>query len=169
MSTEPQQPMFAPNSPVLALDTAKLLGVTTLRLWVAPHRDPYGDHPFWKSGLNAAGIAPYGVNGFDTLFWITLAAGRRPLDVRCLNCPHLGLDEAWLLQLVNHSQFGLAHEAMAILGSWMIGPAVRAAIIHLNLFARALSEAGLIVELPTGGARVLPTYASLAAHSGPVH
>ena len=169
MSFDAQQLMFVPNSPVLELDTAKLLAVTTMRLWVAPHREPYEDHPFWKSGLHAAGIAPYGVNGFDTLFWITLAAGRRELDVRCLNCPHLGLDEAWLLQLVNHSQFGLYQEAMHILGSWMIGPAVRAGIIHLNLFARALSDAGLIVELPTGGARLLPASTPMAAQRGLVH
>jgi len=169
MSFDPQQPMFAPNSPVSEMDTAKLLAVTTLRLWVAPHREPYKDHPFWKSGLQAAGLASYGINGFDTLFWIALAAGWRQLDIRCLNCPHLGLDEAWLLQLVNHSQFGLYREAMNILNTWMIGPAARAGIIHLNLFARALSDAGLIVELPTGGARVLPSPTTLAAHGGLVH
>jgi hypothetical protein len=169
MQDDAQQPMFLPNSAVVDLDTAKLLTITTLRLWAAPHREPHKDHPYWKSGLNAAGLEPFGVNGFDTLMWIALAAGRRQLDIRCLNCPALGTDEAWMLQMVNHSQFGLYQEAANILGLWMIGPAVRAGVVHLNLFARSLSDAGLIVELPTGGARVLPTQTMSAAHSGVVH
>jgi hypothetical protein len=168
MQQDQDQPMFRPNSPVLHLGTAEMLAVTSVRLWVAPHREPYEDHPYWKFGMQAAHLKPGGVHAFDTLFWIVLAAAKRDLDIRCLNCPNLGLDEAWMLQMVNHSQFGLYQQGMNILDMWMIRPAVRAAIIHLNLFAHAMSDAGLIVELPSGGARVLP-FKSAAADRGLVH
>ena len=155
MSHVPSQPLFRPQSAVEHLATAEALTLTTLRLWAAPHREPETGHAPWFRGLQAAGVNQCGIHAFDTLFWIVLAAGTRELDVRCPTCPSLGVDEAWLLQLVSHSQFGLFPHAMDILEGWMNRAAVRAGIVHLNLFARALNEVGLIIELPTGAARLL--------------
>lgn len=155
--TQPiEEPMHAPESSIEHLATAETLVVSTLRLWVAPHARPHETHPNWKTGLHVAGVAPWGIHAFDTLLWITVAAGKRELDVRCEHCPCLGRDEAWMLQMVNHVQFELQPEAFGILAGWMPGAATRAAMHHLTLFGHALNNAGMIVELPTGGARLLP-------------
>ena len=151
-----RKPMHTPESPLECLSPAETLVVKTLRLWVAPHVRPHEMHTNWKTGLHVAGIAPWGIQAFDTLLWITMAAGRRTLDVRCERCPCLGLDEAWMLQMVNHVQFELQPEAVEILAGWLPGPATRAARQHLTWFGHALNSAGMIIEMPKEGARLLP-------------
>jgi len=150
------EPQFTPESSMGRLSTAAAVVVGTTRLWAAPHRAPWQSHPDWKTGLHVAGVVPWAIHAFDTMLWIAIAAGTRELDVRCQHCPALGRDEAWMLQMVNHAQFGLRPEALEILQDWMPEGAARAAIHHLNLVGYGLANAGLLVELPAGGARLLP-------------
>ena len=156
MTQSTDEPVYAPESSIEHLAAAGTLVVSTLRLWVAPHARPHETHPNWKAVLHVAGVAPWGIHAFDTLLWITVAAGEREIDVRCQHCPSLGRDEAWMLQMVNHVQFELQPEVFGILAGWMPCAAARAAMHHLTLFGHALNNAGMIVELPTGGARLLP-------------
>ena len=156
MTQSTDEPVYAPESSIEHLAAAGTLVVSTLRLWVAPRARPHETHPNWKAVLHVAGVAPWGIHAFDTLLWITVAAGEREFDVRCQDCPRLGRDEAWMLQMVNHAQFELQPEAFGILAGWMPCAAARAAMHHLTLFGHALNNAGMIVELPTGGARLLP-------------
>ncbi|MEM7120219.1 MAG: hypothetical protein AAF563_03005 [Pseudomonadota bacterium] len=148
MAVDLSQPIYPPHMPMAHLQTAQGLLVTSLRLWIAPHREPHRDHQFWQSGMHAAQISPMGIHALDTMLWVVMATAKRELDIRCVSCPELGLDEAWLLQLVNHSQFGLVAESQDILGLWLPETAVRAASINLNVFARLYTAAGLVVEPP---------------------
>ena len=155
MTKSTDEPMYAPESLVERLAAPDALVVTTFRLWVALHVKPLEVHQNWKTGLHVAGVAPWGLHAFDTMLWIALAAGNRALDVRCQNCSTLGRDEAWMLQMVNHAQFELHPEALEIMAGWMPRAPARAAMHHLTFFGHALTSAGLVVEMPAGGARIL--------------
>jgi len=76
-----------------------------------------------------------------------VAVAHRPLDVRCARCPHLGEDEAWMLQLVSALQHGRCAEAELVLNLWMPPAAARMAMLPAAGFAQALSRARLVVGL----------------------
>jgi hypothetical protein len=77
----------------------------------------------------AAGIEDEGAPAFDILFRIVLQSAKRPLDVRCPCCAHLGKDEAWLLQLASLLQRERLEEAAAVLGEWLPPSALRMALL----------------------------------------
>lgn len=138
---------YAPNTAVAELRTAEMFVVSTLRLWAAPHRAPDEEHSDWRTGCRAAGIEHRGVPAFDTLLRIVVTATRRPLDIRCARCPHLGEDEAWMLQLVSALQCNRRDEAETILGVWLPPAAARMAMLPAMGFALALAGGGLVIPL----------------------
>ncbi len=140
-------PVYAANEPLADLRTAELFVVSSLRLWVLPHRDPTGIHPDWRGGFVAAGIDDVGVPAFDGLFQIVAAAARRSLDVRCLRCARLGEDEGFLLQLLSLLQRERAVAANAILGDWLPPAAARMALLPARGFAMALADGGIAIPL----------------------
>ena len=141
------RPVYAVDAPLAELATAELFVVSALRLWALPHRDPGGSHPDWRGGFFAAGIDDEGMTAFDVLLRIAATAAKRPLDVRCLRCPRLGEDEAWLLQLVSLLQRRRRGEAAAILGEWLPPAAQRMALMPAEGFADALGAVGLGIVL----------------------
>ncbi len=157
MSTAEPLPVYAAETHMGRLSTAEAVVVSTFRLWFAPHCYPLESHPSWKTGLQVAGMAPWGLHAFDTLLWITMAAGTLELDVRCQHCSQLGHDEAWLLQMVNRAQVGLHVEAEAILRSWMTPAGARAGLRHLDLFSHALANVDLLVGLSSSSVKLVPS------------
>jgi hypothetical protein len=147
MSESPMRPVYAADTPMLELRTAELLVVASLRLWAAPYRDPDGTHADWRDGLAAAGVVEHAAPAFDALLQAIVASTRRSLDVRCKHCPHLGADEAWLLQLVSLLQRHRVTPAMAILADWLPATAARIALAPAQRFAMALGAGALIVPL----------------------
>jgi hypothetical protein len=134
------RPVYPPNSPIAALQTAEMFLVATLRLWAAPHRNPTETHPHWHQGFEAAGLEDTGTSAFDAFFRIGAAAARRPLDVRCVRCAHLGEDEAWFLQLIGLLQRNRTREAEAILATWLPPTASRAAMPYAVIVAAAMVD-----------------------------
>lgn len=61
------RPVYPPNSPIAALQTAEMFLVATLRLWAAPHRNPTETHPHWHQGFEAAGLEDTGTSGVRRL------------------------------------------------------------------------------------------------------
>lgn len=146
------QPAYPANAPIAELITAEHFVVSALRLWAAPHRQPAELHPDWRGGFAAAGIDKEGIPPFDALLRIVVAATRRPLDVRCARCPHLGEDEAWMLQLMSLLQHSRCAEGESLLGIWVPPAAARMAMLPAMGFAMTLSSAGLTVPLRHGEA-----------------
>jgi hypothetical protein len=140
-------PVYAVNEPLADLRTAELFVISSLRLWVLPHRDPTGVHPDWRGGFVAAGIDDFGAPAFDGLFQIVAATARRSLDVRCLRCARLGEDEGFLLQLLSLLQRERTEAASAILRDWLPSAAARLALLPAQGFARALMEGGLSIPV----------------------
>jgi hypothetical protein len=136
---------YVPRTPIASLRTAELLVVTTLRLWVAPHRAPQVRHPDWRGGLDAARIAAPAATSFDALLRILAACASRRLDVRCPRCRELGEDEARLLRLLRSLQSDRREPAAAILDLWLPPAAARMALGPAAGFAHALAEAGLFI------------------------
>lgn len=140
------EPVYPPNTPLSQLRTAELFVVAAVRLWAAPHRDPDGaPHPDWREGFAAARLENDAAPDFDSLLQVVVAATQRPLDLRCIRCPHLGEDEAWLLQLVSLLQRNHAVAAQTILTQWLPPAAVRLAARFAAGFAATLRTAGLVV------------------------
>jgi hypothetical protein len=139
-------PVYRGNAPIAELRVAEAFIVTALRL-AAPHREPERIHDHWWTGFVIAGIEEAGAIAFDSLFRRVVAAARRPLDVRCRRCPHLGADEAWLLQLVMLLQRGRQAEAEMVLSDWLPPAEARVAMMPALVFASALAGAGLLVPL----------------------
>jgi hypothetical protein len=147
MRTARPTPVYAVNEPLADLRTAELFVVSSLRLWVLPHRDPTGIHPDWRGGFVAADIDDFGAPAFDQLFQIVAAAARRSLDVRCQRCARLGGDEGFLLQLLSLLQRERTEAAAAILGDWLPPAAARLALLPAKGFAAALMEGGLSIPV----------------------
>jgi hypothetical protein len=142
------EPDYPPRTRVAALRTAELLVITTLRLWVAPLRDPGRDHPDWRGGLEAAGLAAGAAAAFDTLMRILAGCARQRLDVRCPRCPELGADEARCQQLTRALQADRWQVAGAILDLWLPPAAARMAMVPAAGLARALADSGLFIPPP---------------------
>lgn len=134
---------YAPESPLDQLRTAELLVVAVLRLWAAPLREPDRMHPHWQNGFLAADVGEDGLAAFDRLMRVVLATARHPLDLRCPHCPHLGEDEARLLDAVSLLQQRCHAEAAAIMDGWLPPSAARVAMPAAVALAVALGEAGL--------------------------
>jgi hypothetical protein len=145
MSEDRLHPAYVTDAHLIALRTAELLVVSSMRLWAAPYRDPAGDHSGWQQGFAAARIDGDGLAGFDVLFRIIVAAHRRCLDVRCLRNGRLGRDEALMLQLVGVLQRARIDDALAILAEWLSPAAVHVALLPAQRFAAGLAEAGLLI------------------------
>jgi hypothetical protein len=102
-----------------------------------------------------------GETGFEQLLGF-VAAFVRNIDIRWKCCPHLGTDEAWLLQLVGALQNDRLAEAAAILADWLPAGIVRRAIGPAQAFAAALATRGL--AMPRRPAE-LPAQRSAVGHA----
>ena len=147
MSIDRPVSVYAANEPLQRLGTAELFVVSSLRLWVLPHRDPTGIHPDWRRGFVAAGIEETGAPDFDRLFTTIATAARRSLDVRCLRCARLGADEGLLLQLLSLLQRDRVAAASPIIADWLLLAAARMALPPARGYAAALQEGGLTIPL----------------------
>tara|TARA_Y100001934_G_scaffold28674_2_gene31235 strand:+ start:17398 stop:17913 length:516 start_codon:yes stop_codon:yes gene_type:complete len=146
MKPDQVETAYKTDMPMGQLSTVEALIVTSFRLWAAPHREPEATHPVWKTGLHVAGVAPWGLHAFDTLLWVTLASGAYPLDVRCHTSTKLGRDEAHLLKMLAMCQAGTINDGVMPLSLWMPCFAAQTALVHLQLFAVALCNAGLSID-----------------------
>lgn len=139
------EPVYPTDAPIEALRTPELFVLAALRHWVAPHRDPGGEHSDWRSAFRAAAIEDAGAPSFNAFCRILGTAALAPLDVRCVRCARLSEDEGWLLQLVSLMQRDRVVEAVAILEHWLPRAAARIGFAHIGSFAAAMAGARLIV------------------------
>lgn len=82
-------------------------------------------------------------------FMAALVAGtRRPLDVRCMNCPYVSPDEDLALDAVAAVQRDRDEITCALLMDALAPSAARIATAHLAVFAHRIAAGGLV--LPRG-------------------
>ncbi len=146
---------YPQNAPVAGLRTAEMYVVCAARLWVALHRGVEGAARDLDRGFSAAGVVEEGLAGLCRFFDTVAVSAGRGLDIRCVRCPHLGDDEAVLLQAVSQLQQGFQARAARLLEGWMPAAALRAALPPLTAFATALADAGLIILRRHGDAAQL--------------
>jgi hypothetical protein len=158
-------PAYAPDAPIKALEPAELFVLCIARLWVLHHRQPETVAADWRAGFAHMHMDGNSQAGFDALFATVAASAVRSIDIRCKTCPHLGEDEAWLLQLVSLLQQGGLAEAAAILAGWLPPNEVRQAIGPAHVFAAGLAARGLTVPLrpPAEAASAPPAMARIHA------
>lgn len=128
------------------LGTAESFALVSLRLWVAPFRQPNQRHPDWRMGFAVAGVDE-GERAFDELFRLVLVSSTRPVDVRCARCLNLGSDEIAFLRMVSRLQRCRWFEAETVLSDWLPAPVVDTALAAAMIFATALAGAGLVLPL----------------------
>lgn len=159
------QPVYRPQMLLAGLTTAETLLTVTLRLFALSLREPGGDHPDWREGLREGTLPFWTATLFESFFSLVVAATRRPLDVRCMNCPHLGYDEGRLLQIVSLLQHKRDDDAEAVLESWLPPSACRIAMSPAEGLARGLAQAELVIPLRQVVVPSLPAH-QLAANPG---
>ena len=136
---------YPANTPISGLRTSEMYVVCAARLWVAHHKGAPGAARDLDRGFAMAGVEEDGLVGLCRFFDTVAAAAGRSLDIRCVKCPHLGEDEAALLQMVAHLHHGAERGAVMLLEDWLPQSAVRIALAPLAAFTAALTDAGLVV------------------------
>jgi hypothetical protein len=131
----------------LDLGSGELFVLAALRAWVAPHRDPEGVHPDWRSLFAMAGVAAEAAQSFDRLLGIVACGATRLLDMRCCRCPGIGADEEALLRIVAALQGGDALSALDDLADWLPPSALTPALQGAQRFAALTAAAGLRLPL----------------------
>lgn len=138
---------YATDMPIQELLTAELLLVSTLRLWVAPYRDPEPVGADWRRGFEVARLPERASLAFDGLLRVLAIGAVRSLDIRCRRCPALGEDEALLLQLVALLQHARWGEAEAVLEDWLPTRIVPLALSPAKALATTLAAGGFVIPL----------------------
>ncbi|HWB50591.1 MAG TPA: hypothetical protein VG651_15890 [Stellaceae bacterium] len=151
----------------MELQPAELFLICIARLWVLHHRHPDEMAADWRTGFAHMRIDSNGETGFDTLFALVAASAVRSIDIRCKTCPHLGEDEAWLLQLVGCLQRDRLAEAAAILADWLPAGTVRRAVGPAQAFAAGLAARGLVMPLRPAAAATRRHPAMARPHACP--
>ena len=147
-------PAYSEGTQLPDLQTPELLLTTALRLFAAEwSRVP--THRSWREGFAAAGLARFGLPAFERLFRTVASAPRRSLDVRCMHCAELGVDEGLFLQLIAHLQRRRFGEARDILGGWIPPAAIRIAMPAARELALAMADRGLFIPARHGRAMSL--------------
>jgi hypothetical protein len=142
------------------LDTAELVIVSTLRLWIAAVCGPLRhDTANWYDGLAAAGVTEQPAMAFHEMMEAIVAGVSGPLDFRPRPCRHLGRDESRVLDLLRLLQHNCRCEAAQLLTGWMPAASRRVTGNLALRLAEGLRQAGLILPPRSGkhaGATVTP-------------
>src|SRR3712207_6165013 len=80
-----------------ALATAEAVLLIALRRWVADRRQGTDPLPRLREGLSRAGAEEAAANAVDHMMWAIARTAWRRVEVGCLLCPNLSMDERCLL------------------------------------------------------------------------
>jgi len=149
------------DMPMMALTTAEMFVVMSLRLRFIALLHPQTHNCDWQEGLVRAGLGNGAIVGFGRLVRVIATASLHRLDIRWQCCSRLGADEAMLLHCLRLMQSRRMGEACAILHDWLCPCAVRAAVGLSETFAQGLVERSLVLD--GGDDDSFPTAAELQA------
>jgi hypothetical protein len=125
-----------------------LFTVGVLRAWVAPLMQPDKQNPDWRDICRMIHLGTEGIRAFDRMMALLTNHARRPIEVRCCDCPQLGIDECHMLRLVGALQVGDRVEGLQVLAGWMPTQIAQIALIYAAGFADSVADAGLRLPPP---------------------
>lgn len=129
------------------LRCAERFVVWALREWRLGWGDGQSRPPRLQCGFHHAELGD-GLTPFCDFMAALVAGTRRPLDVRCMNCPYVSPDEEFALDAVAAAQRDRDEVACGLLMDLLPKAAARIATVHLAVFAHKMAERGLV--LPRG-------------------
>jgi MoxR-like ATPase len=130
-----------------SLRLAERFVVWAVREWRLRWRDGEARPETLRRGFHHADVGD-GLTPFCDFMDALVAATRRPLDVRCMNCAYVSPYEDLVLDAVAAVQRDRDEVAYALLMDVLPRAATRLATGHLAAFAHKMAESGLV--LPRG-------------------
>lgn len=144
-----------------------------LRLWVAAFRRGADPRPELAAAAAAFGAPADVALSVDALLAVAARSARRPLDVRCPNCPALSADEASLLHAAALAQRGEAEAAEDALRPLLTDIGASFAFGPLEGLGALLAVVGLRLPLrrapAAAGAEARNRIEAWAPPAGPLH
>ncbi|MBM3620667.1 MAG: hypothetical protein FJX20_08240 [Alphaproteobacteria bacterium] len=131
------------------LRCAERFVVWALREWRLRWSDGEARPGTLRCGFHHANCGD-GLTPFCDFMEALVAGTRRPLDVRCMNCPYISPDEDRVLDAAAAAQRDRDEITCALLMDALPRAAARIAVGPLAAFAHKMAEAGLV--LPRGPA-----------------
>lgn len=116
--------------------------VWSLRKWVDIMRGDDKDPAVLREAFEQAKVGD-AFEAFDYLMRIVAASARRTIDVRCVRCRAVSLDESMVLGMIEAGQQGDAVSAHMYLDDWVPTAAARIAFSPVSFVAEAMDRAGM--------------------------
>lgn len=121
---------------------AEQFTVWALRKWVAVMRTDGKDQGALRQAFAHARIGDAFV-AFDYLMRIVAASAKRTIDVRCVGCSMVSLDETMVLGMIEARQQGDAVSTHMYLDDWVPPAAARIAFHPVGFVAEAMDRSGI--------------------------
>jgi hypothetical protein len=121
---------------------AEQFTVWSLRKWVAVMRTEAKDTAVLQQAFAEARIGD-AFGAFDYLMRIVAASARRTIDVRCVGCHAVSLDETMALGMIEACQQGDAVSTHLYLDDWIPPAAARIAYDPVACIAEAMDRSGM--------------------------
>ena len=116
--------------------------VWSLRKWVDIMRTDEKDAEVLRDAFAQAKVGD-AYEAFDYLMRIVAASAKRTIDVRCVRCRDVSLDESMVLGMIEAGQQGDAVSAHMYLDEWVPTAAARIAFSPVSFIAEAMDRAGM--------------------------
>jgi hypothetical protein len=121
---------------------AEQFTVWALRKWVAIMRSDEKNQDDLRQAFTQARIGDAFVP-FDYLMRIVAASAKRTIDVRCVRCGMVSLDETLVLGMIEARQQGDAVSTHMYLDDWIPPAAARIAFQPVSFIAEAMDRGGI--------------------------
>jgi len=143
ISETEQAALAAPRIPRFReLRFAEQFVIWSVRKWVDIMRGDEKDPAVLREAFEQTRIGD-SFDAFDYLMRIVAASAKRTIDVRCVNCKGVSLDETMALGMIEAGQHGDAVSAHMYLDDWVPASAARIAYAPVTYIAEAMDRAGM--------------------------
>ncbi len=143
ISETEQAVLAAPRIPLFReLRFAEQFVIWSVRKWVDVMRSDEKDPSVLREAFEQARIGD-AFDAFDYMMRIVAVSAKRTIDVRCVNCKAVSLDETMALGMIEAGQQGDAVSAHMYLDDWVPASAARIAYEPVTYIAEAMDRAGM--------------------------
>lgn len=140
--TEHTRPVHPGDLAFRELRFAERFVVWSVRKWVEVMRSDEKDTAGLRKAFLQAKVGD-AFEAFDYLMRIVSASAKRTIDVRCVPCNEVSLDETMVLGMIEAGQQGDAVSAHMYLDDWVPTAAARIAFSPVSFVAEAMDRAGM--------------------------
>jgi len=140
--TEQTRPIRPGGLAFRELRFAEQFVVWSLHKWVEVMRGDDKDTVVLREAFLQASVGD-AFEAFDYLMRIMAASAKRSIDVRCVRCREVSLDESMVLGMIEAGQQGDVVSAHMYLDDWVPTAAARIAFNPVSFVAEAMDRAGM--------------------------